>query len=179
MKINVVGVSGSGKSTLARKLADALNAPYLEMDRLFWKPNWQEPTNEEFFPKLEQALKQDSWVLDGNFSRTNSIKWSEVDLVIWVDLPFCQTLFQAISRALRRVISQIELWPGTGNRESWGKLISKQSIVWWTIRHYQSNRDKYCRLMADPKYRHIRFIRLNSHKEAEALITQLVSIQQG
>ncbi|MDN3561081.1 shikimate kinase [Vreelandella neptunia] len=34
MKINVVGTSGSGKSTLAKQLADALNAPCVQLDQL-------------------------------------------------------------------------------------------------------------------------------------------------
>ena len=42
MKINVVGTSGSGKSTLARQLAERLDVPYIEMDRLYWRPEWQE-----------------------------------------------------------------------------------------------------------------------------------------
>ena len=42
MKINVVGTSGSGKSTLARQLAERLDVPYIEMDRLYWRPEWRE-----------------------------------------------------------------------------------------------------------------------------------------
>ena len=41
-RINVVGTSGSGKSTFSQVLANKLNYPYLEMDAMFWKPNWQE-----------------------------------------------------------------------------------------------------------------------------------------
>ena len=38
------------------------------------------------------------WVLDGNYTRTTSIKWKEVDMVIWIDYSFLRTLFQAIHR---------------------------------------------------------------------------------
>ncbi len=41
MNINVVGTSGSGKSTLARRLAHRLELPWIELDRLYWRPNWQ------------------------------------------------------------------------------------------------------------------------------------------
>ena len=74
MRVNVIGTSGSGKSSFAKQLAGALRTPYLEMDRLYWKPNWQEPKDEELFPILEQALSGDAWVLDGNYTRTTHIK---------------------------------------------------------------------------------------------------------
>jgi len=78
-KINVVGVSGSGKSTFSRKLAKKLNYPYLEMDAMFWKPCWQESSNEEFFNKLNEQLSRPVWVLDGNYHRSLKIKWAEVE----------------------------------------------------------------------------------------------------
>jgi len=46
MRINVVGTSGVGKSTLARHLAGRLAVPYIEMDRLYWRENWQGTTDE-------------------------------------------------------------------------------------------------------------------------------------
>jgi adenylate kinase family enzyme len=41
VKINVIGTSGSGKSTLAKQIATELAIPYIEMDRLYWRPDWQ------------------------------------------------------------------------------------------------------------------------------------------
>ncbi|WP_262355798.1 shikimate kinase, partial [Klebsiella pneumoniae] len=49
MNINVVGTSGSGKSTLARRLAHRLELPWIELDRLYWRPNWQGAPDEAFF----------------------------------------------------------------------------------------------------------------------------------
>ena len=70
MRINVVGTSGSGKSTFAKSIAKKFNAPYVQLDELHWKPNWEESSDEEFFPKLEKALLSDMWILDGNYTRT-------------------------------------------------------------------------------------------------------------
>ena len=55
-RVNVIGTSGTGKSTFSKKLAEKLEVPYLEMDRIFWLKNWEEPSNEVFFPKLEAEL---------------------------------------------------------------------------------------------------------------------------
>ena len=129
MKINVVGTSGSGKSTLARQLAERLDVPYIEMDRLYWRPEWQGTPDDAFPARLEQALAEagEGWVLDGNYSRTQPIKWREVDYILWLDYGFGRTLWQAVRRACRRAASKRELWPGTGNRESFRRSSSAAS----------------------------------------------------
>ena len=74
-RINVVGTSGSGKSTISKKLAENLGVPYIELDALFWGPNWTTTPDDEFFESLEKQLTAtDGWVLDGNYSRTTPIK---------------------------------------------------------------------------------------------------------
>ncbi len=98
MNINVVGTSGSGKSTLARRLAHRLELPWIELDRLYWRPNWQGAPDEAFFAAIAAATATPGWVLDGNYNRSRSVKWRAVDLVIWVDYGFWRTLRQAVWR---------------------------------------------------------------------------------
>lgn len=102
MKINVVGTSGVGKSTLARRLAQELSLPYIEMDVLYWLPEWQGTPDDEFYAKLAAALAAPGWVLDGNYNRSRPVKWRDVDLVVWVDYSFWRTMRQAIWRAASR-----------------------------------------------------------------------------
>lgn len=86
MKINIIGTSGSGKSTLARRIATELSLPYIEMDRLYWRPDWQGTPDEVLLKTLAETLAATpGWVLDGNYNRTRPVKWREVDLVVWVD----------------------------------------------------------------------------------------------
>ena len=47
-RINVVGTSGSGKSHFSSRLAAKLGVPYIEMDAVFWLPNWQHLELEDF-----------------------------------------------------------------------------------------------------------------------------------
>ncbi len=172
--INVVGTSGSGKSTFSKRISRILNLPYIEMDKIFWGPNWYWPSDEEFFRKLENELQKDSWVLDGNYTRSIPIKWQNVGTVIWLDFPFFTTLFRAIKRAFFRALSGKEIWEGTGNRESFRKsFFSKDSIVWWTIKTHQSVRKKYESYMNDPQYSHIKFIRLRSDSDVETFLANL------
>lgn len=148
MKINIIGTSGSGKSTFGRRIAEALAIPYIEMDRLYWRANWQGTPDDEFLATLEKALAASpDWVLDGNYNRTRDVKWRDVDLVVWIDRGFIRTLWQAVTRASRRAWHKQELWPGTGNRESFRRsFLSKDSIIIWTIKTWRSNRKRIKRI---------------------------------
>jgi energy-coupling factor transporter ATP-binding protein EcfA2 len=76
VKVNVIGTSGSGKSTLAKRIAAELDIPYIEMDRLYWCPDWQGTPDAILLEKLETTLKASAeWVLDGNYNRTRPVKW--------------------------------------------------------------------------------------------------------
>ncbi len=99
-RFNVIGTSGSGKTTCSGKLAETLAIPHVQMDAIFWGPNWYWPSDDEFFPRVQRALDQDAWVLDGNYTRTIPIKWAKVDCVMWLDYPFLTTMRQAVGRAL-------------------------------------------------------------------------------
>ena len=85
-RINIVGTSSSGKTMFSKALSTILGINYIEMDEIFWGPNWYWPSDKEFFSNLRKVLKnKDAWILDGNYTRTIPIKWEKVELVIWLD----------------------------------------------------------------------------------------------
>ena len=172
-RINIIGTSGSGKSTFSKALAGALNYPYVEMDQLYWQPGWQGTPDETFFPKLEAALQTDYWVLDGNYTRTASIKWKQVQMVIWLDYPFYIVFMRMIKRVLRRAITREEIWPGTGNRESLMMALGKDSIIRWMLKTYKTNKDQYEAAMSDPGLKDSVFIRLENPKQAEQFLKKI------
>ncbi|WP_087719120.1 adenylate kinase [Salinicola salarius] len=176
MKINVVGTSGCGKSTLAEALADALHIPHIQLDQLYWQADWQGSLDDEFFARLHAAMaaSPNGWVIDGNFDRTRPIKWRDVDIVIWLDLGFWRVLSQSVGRAIARIASQKELWPGTGNRESFRQtFLSRDSVLLWSLRTWHRNRRRYLAAMIDPEYSHIHFIRLTHRHEMAICIAAL------
>lgn len=173
-KINVVGTSGSGKSTLSKKIADKLGAKYIGLDELHWLPNWQGRTDEDLFELLRKQIQCEAWVVDGNYNRTTPIKWKDVEVIVLVDLPFWLTLYQAITRAIKRAISGEELWPGTGNVETFSRsFLSRDSIILWTIKTYKKVKRRYEEVMVDPQYRHIKIIRLCSREECQKFLDGL------
>lgn len=174
VRVNVIGTSGSGKSTFSRKLADILRLSYVEMDKVFWRPNWVQPSDETFFADLERVLPEKGWVLDGNYTRTIPVKWRQVDLVIWLDYSFPRTLLRAIRRALHRSWTGEELWEGTGNRETFKKsFFTKESIIWWTITTHGKVRRKYEETIQSDRYPQIEFLRFRHPREADAFLKRL------
>ena len=172
MRINVVGTSGSGKSTFSRRIAKKLNVPYIEMDSLFWQANWIESTDEEFFPKVKKAIAGENWILDGNYSRTNYIKWERVNMVVFLDLAFHIVLYRIISRSLIRGYKRQELW--SGNKESiWRTLFTHESMIWYVIKTFYRNRKRYTSLFNNTDSSQIQFIRLRSKKDVEDFILTL------
>jgi len=174
-RINVIGTTGSGKSTFARQLADRLACPCVHMDQLFWLPQWRESSDATFFPKVAQAVSGPRWVLDGNYSRTSTIKWQNADTIIWLDYSFARTFWQLFKRTTQRVITRQELWPGTGNTESFRRsFLSQDSIFLWLFKNYKHNRRRYAQLQQTMESsQQIRFVRLTSPAQARMLLASL------
>ena len=173
-KVNVIGTTGSGKSTFGKALAKAIDGEYIEMDALFWKPNWQNADDEEFFSAVEQALNASPrCVIDGNYSRTTALKWQYCDTVIWLDYSYARSLYQITRRSLARAIDKRELWAGTGNHESFRKLFSSDSIMLWFFKHYRANKTRFAQMMDSTKYPNVRFIRLTSPKAAKVFLDKV------
>lgn len=174
-RINIIGTSSSGKSTFAKQLSNKLSVKYIEMDSLFWKKDWEMSSDEEFFRKLENATSNDSWVLDGNYTRSISVKWKNVDTVIWIDNSFILTMYQAVFRALKRSILKRELWQGTGNKESFRKsFFSKESMIVWTCKTFFKNRKRNSSYFTNDNYKHINFVRLRSRKECREFLMNTI-----
>ena len=170
-RVLVVGPTGSGKTTFAKKLSLALDAPHIEIDKLFWRPNWQQPDDSDFFPEVTKAIQAPAWVLDGNYNRTNHLAWPLADTVIWLDYPFRVVLTRSLKRAVGRSFSGKELWEGTGNRETFRQsFFSNDSILLWLLKSYRPLRQRYLRKRAAPENAHIRFVRLRSSRAAERLL---------
>ena len=171
-RINVVGSSGSGKSNAGKVIAKKLRYPYIELDEIHWKPNWTESTEEELSFNLKRSLEGESWVLDGNYSRTAAIKWKRVQLVVWLDLPYWLTLYQVVGRTIRRSVAKETLW--AGNRESLGKaFFSRDSVIWWCLSNLRKVRRQYLAAMSDPGLGHIRFVRIRSRRELANFVAAL------
>lgn len=165
-RINVVGQSCAGKTTLARRLADTVELPFVELDALFWGPDWQPVPTDVFRARVADALRTDEWVADGGYQVARDIIWDRVDTVVWLDYPIRTVLGRWARRTLSRIRTQEEFWPGTGNRESLRNVLRRDGLLWWILTSHAGKRRRMAaRLAARPD---LAVVRLRSPRHAEA-----------
>jgi adenylate kinase family enzyme len=123
-----VGTSCSGKSTFARRLSTVLQCPSVELDLLYWGPNWQPKSEQEFRQLVVHAVEADRWVVEGNYRVVREILWPRATTIIWLNYGFLTIFWRAFRRTLRRTVSREALWHG--NRESFTRsFLSRESIL--------------------------------------------------
>ncbi len=97
-KVLVIGCPGAGKSTFSRALRDKTGLPLFHLDMLFWNADKTNISREEFDQKLSDILKQDQWIIDGNYGRTLETRLKECDTVFLLDFSVSVCLAGAESR---------------------------------------------------------------------------------
>lgn len=86
-KVIIIGCPGAGKSTFARELNQITNLPLYYLDMIFHKPDKTTVSREEFDAKLEEIIKKDKWIIDGNYARTLQVRVEQCDTIIWLKYP--------------------------------------------------------------------------------------------
>lgn len=85
-KIIVIGCPGAGKSTFARRLRDKTGIPLYYLDMLWHKPDKTNITREEFDAGLNGIMKNEAWIIDGNYLRTLEVRLQNCDTVFFFGL---------------------------------------------------------------------------------------------
>lgn len=157
----VVGTSGSGKSTLADALPWQSGCRHVELDALFWLPDWQMRPTDEFRRLIAEATARDQWVVDGNYSIARDVVWRRAEAIVWLDLPFHVVMAQVFKRTLGRCITRRPLW--NGNRSGFRRaFMSRDSIIWWAAKTWKKKRRLYSALLYAPEWAHLDVFRVRS-----------------
>jgi adenylate kinase family enzyme len=167
-----VGITGSGKTTLACRLADQLHIPHVELDGLYWGPQWTPRPVEVFSGLTAEALSREAWTADGNYREVRPIVWARANVLIWLDyrLPVC--LWRLTKRIWRRALSQEELW--NGNRDTlWPHFFSRDSLYLWAFKTYRRYGRQYAEAVLRPEYAHLQLLRLKSPRAVEQWLATL------
>ena len=94
----VIGCPGAGKSTFARKLSAKTGIPLYYLDMLFHNSDRTTVTRDVFDARLDSILKNEEWIIDGNYQRTLPLRFERCTEVFFFDLPVDQCLKGAAAR---------------------------------------------------------------------------------
>ncbi len=97
-KIIIIGCPGAGKSTFARRLHDKTGIALFYLDMIWHKADKTNVSREEFDAKLREIMKEEEWILDGNYLRTIPMRLEQCDTVFFLDYPLDVCLEGAKSR---------------------------------------------------------------------------------
>ena len=173
-RIVVYGHSCSGKTTLAKRIAEKVGVPHIELDAIFWKPDWVETPRDEFRTVVSTLLKEhpDGWVFDGNYhSRIRDLVLPQANTAVWLRLPFRIVFWPVLVRTIIRAWKNEPLWGN--NYESWRQsFFSKDSLILFVITNWHRHiRDT---LQSFNEITHkVRIIELHSRKEIDAFVADL------
>ena len=107
-RVVVLGRGGAGKSMAARQLGDLLQAPVVELDRLFWSTDLA-PTPPERWAALQAEIAAgERWVIDGDLGPYDVLppRLARADTVLVLDFGLSRCLW----RAARRSRERLDFW---------------------------------------------------------------------
>ena len=171
-RIVVVGTSCCGKTVFARRLAQLLGYSCVELDGLYWGPQWTPKPDAEFRRLVEAAASAPRWVADGNYGRMRDLLWPRATTIVWLNYSFPRVLLRALRRTLSRLITQEPFWHG--NRESIRlSFFSRKSILLWVISTFHRRRKELAGLRASGRYPHLSWVELRRPTDAEPYLSSL------
>jgi len=170
-KINIVGSAGSGKTTLAKYLSQTYGLKRIELDAVFWKPNWTESSDKEFSENVKTEIDGNvGWIVDGG-TPVREVFWHDLDVVIWLDYSLPLIIYRISKRTFLRIFITKEKICGENRETIMRQYFSTQSILWSNIIQYWAMRKFLANLLDEPRSAHIKVYRMRSPKELSLLIT--------
>lgn len=86
-KVMIIGCPGGGKSTFARELHRLSGLPLYHLDMMYWNADRTKVPREVFQERLEEALEQENWIIDGSYNRTLEMRMEACDTIFFLDYP--------------------------------------------------------------------------------------------
>jgi adenylate kinase family enzyme len=165
-KVLVIGSGGAGKSTFARRLGGLLGLPVIHLDACHWKPGWVETPKDEWLKTVEGLVERDSWVMDGNYSGTLSVRLAACDTVIFLDLPRAVCLWRVLKRVLMyRRASRPDMAEGCSEKFD-------VKFIGWVWGYPKRTRPKVFRLLEESARQGTQVIRLRSRAEVREFLAR-------
>jgi energy-coupling factor transporter ATP-binding protein EcfA2 len=163
-RILILGRTGSGKTTLARELAAALHVPHVELDSLYFGPEFSTAPLPLLRERTSAAIAGDQWVTDGNKRAVRDLVWPRADTIVWLDYPVRVSLWRLAKRARRRTstLNAQASETGSGKAAVPKLMLAAAKGVLTALRSHAGQRREYPRMFAEPANQHLAVVRLRS-----------------
>ena len=173
-RIVVIGTTGSGKSTLAEQLARKLDLEFIDLDALYWEPNWVAAPDDLFRARAELATRAEGWAVAGNYSKVRDITWPRAQAVAWLDYPLGLIYKRLIVRSVRRWWTRELLW-GTNRERLWPHLMiwSDESLFRWAYKTYWRRKREIPQYLELPQHSHLKLFHFTNPHETQNWLDDL------
>jgi len=148
VRILTYGVTGSGKSTLALRLGELTGAPVHLVDDLCFEPNWVQVPEDEQVRRVQQIIVGEAWILDSAYGNWLTEILPRCDLIVGLDYSRSFTFWRLLRRSIHRARTGEPCC--NGNRETFAKLLSLDSILLWHAKSFARKRRRIRTWAADP-----------------------------
>jgi energy-coupling factor transporter ATP-binding protein EcfA2 len=176
-RILILGRTGSGKTTLARELATAFGMAHVELDSLYFGPDFSRAPLSLLRERTSAAIAGERWVTDGNKSAVRDLVWPSADTIIWLDYPFYVSLWRLAKRARTRTSVLSAEAAQTGRRSGLPKqMLAAARGVLTALKSHRGQRRKYPRMFAHPAHQHLAVARLRSPRATRQWMARVTEV---
>ncbi|MFS8098493.1 AAA family ATPase [Lentzea alba] len=144
-RVLVAGNAGSGKSTLCLRIASQCDLRRVELDSLYWGPQWT--PRPEFRDEVAEFADQEHWVTEFQYNEVRKALLTRADTVVWLDHPFATVMVRLVSRTIRRRAGGVELWNGNREPSLWSAFTDSEHILRWGWKTYRRSRTRVLALV--------------------------------
>jgi adenylate kinase family enzyme len=163
-KILILGSGGAGKTTFALQLASKLALPLYHLDALYWKPNRQKPTDDEWNQTIIELLKKENWIIDGSYFSTLHLRVPEADTVIYLDIPNYLCIWNILKRRLKYAKWTGKTRPGLATHTSEKVYFSFLKWVWF---YQKKEKPKVLQIIKQYKKTNVNILYFNNYASLE------------
>lgn len=119
-RILLLGTGGAGKSTLAKEMGELLGLEVIHLDSHFWEPGWVLPEKEKWNKVLNDLMNKDSYIMDGNYTKTVYERGLHADTAILIDMPRVIAIWRIVKRRIKyRNVTRPDMREGCNEKLDW------------------------------------------------------------